>query len=264
MNTPDVAGRIHLVLIAIADYYDSALVPVQRAPGSHVLTTAVAPLPISALVLDARARCRARLGGLCRLVIEGRDLHTEHLSRFDVPAMVEMLIRHIDWLGNHELGPTALQELEKSAHDLTAIAVPERRDWMPLGTCPLAIEHDDEFVEDAGGELIRVEVEPTPCAGTIRAYPASDPYCDACGVEAVVAWWERQMFGDPDLFNIIPIPALLLAIHRELGLVVKEATIRSWKHRGLITAVRKDEDGHNLYDRVEVIYALTSRRGMTG
>jgi hypothetical protein len=250
---PNVSGDIHLVLIEIEDHYDASLEPVRRAPGSHVQTTPVAPIPISALVIDARATCRATLADWVKFVIRGRDLHTEHLTSFDVPGMVEMLTRHVDWLGGHDRGSKALEELTVSARALTKIAVPEGRDWMPLGPCPIVFEI--QASED--GEAFTVTV---PCLGTIRAYPGCDPYCDVCLTEGVVEWWERQMFGDTALSNLVTAPVLVLAIHREFGQVVKEATIRKWVSRGLIESKGTDESRSSLYDWTDVAYAL-ARRG---
>jgi hypothetical protein len=240
------AGGIHLALIEIEKHYDAVLEPVRRAAGSHVQTTPVAPVPLSALILDTRSKCRATLAKWVRFVIDGRDLHTEHLSLFDVPGMVEMLIRHVDWLGLEDEGSKALEQLKMSAHDLTKIAVPERRDWMKLGPCPIVFEI--QATED--GQDFTV---PVPCMGTVRAYAGCDPYCDYCLTEGVVQWWERQMFGDQDPLKAITAPELVLAIHREYGRLYSEITIRTWENRGAITSVGKNAAGRNLYNRVAVL-----------
>jgi hypothetical protein len=249
---PDVAGRIHLALIAIKDHYDTCLEPVRRAPGSHVQTTRVAPVPISSLVIDARANCRATLAYWVVFVIQGQDLHTEHLTRFDVPGMVEMLTRHVDWLGSTARGEEALEQLRLSAHELTRIAVPEDRDWMPLGPCPLVFE----IAATEDGQAFTL---PVPCLGTIRAYPSCDPYCDACLTSGIVQWWERQMFGDLEPLKAITAPELVLAIHREYGRLYSEITIRTWERRKLIRSVGKDTGGRNLYNRVDVLLFVASR-----
>lgn len=247
-DTDKVAGRIHLALAKISEHYDKSIEPVRRAPESHIKTSRHPdpPLPISALVMDTRATCRRRLATWCRFVITARDLHTEHLSAYDVRAMVDLLTRHADWLSEHEYGEDALDQLDDSGRALANIAAPPRRDWMPLGPCPLAF--DDE------------EGEPLPCTGTIRAYPTCDPYCDVCRTKAVVQWWERKMFGDTALTNLVTAPALVMAIHHEYGRVVKEATIRQWVVRGLIETKGRDQAGRSLYDWVDVAYAL-ARRG---
>jgi hypothetical protein len=236
------ATRIRKALLAIAKHYDKSLTPVRRAPGSHASTAAFASLPISANVLDNRARCRARLAYWCHATIRGRDLHTEHLSRLDVRAMCDLLQRHSDWLSETQGATIAMWELEASAGDLRSIVASHRRDWMPLGPCPLVLDSEEE---------------PAPCTGTIRAYPDCDPYCDVCGTIAVVQWWEAEMVGDT---QPVTAPALVLAIHRELGMVVKEAAIRQWVTRGLIQTKGQDSAGRSLYDRADVVYAL-ARRG---
>jgi hypothetical protein len=246
----ELAKRIRKALLAITKHYDSCLTPVRRAPGSHASAAAFASLPISATILDDRAQCRTRLAYWCDQVIRARDLHTEHLSFHDVAAMCDLLQRHSDWLGETVGAAIAMWELEDSAGDLRSIAVSHRRDWMPLGPCPLVNESEDG--------------EPEPCTGTVRAYPTCDPYCDVCETSAVVTWWEHQMFGDTQPTNLVTAPALVLAIHREFGQVIKEATIRQWVTRGVIETKGKDSAGRSLYDRVDVAYALARRGSVRG
>jgi hypothetical protein len=138
MTTPPhvLAKRIRTALAGILDAYDAVLVPVTRATGSHATNPTIAPLLVSAQILDVRAHCRARMASLCLMVIDERELHTEHLSALDVPAMADLLDRHADWIGEHEAADVAVRELERSARDLGAIAadsVPKRQD---VGPCP--------------------------------------------------------------------------------------------------------------------------------
>jgi len=244
-DTPDNANLIRRALHDIERHYDDTLEPVRRAPGSHVKVSKEPPLPISAHVLDVRAMCCSRLASWSLLVIEERDLHTERLSGLDVPAMCDLLHRHADWLGEHEAADDVVTELESSARDLAGITTPHRKEWMSLGTCPLVIEKDGE---------------PTGCTGTIRAYPECDPYCDGCGTEAVVTWWERMQFPDAELSRLLTAHELVLFVHKQFGRVIAEVTIRQWVRQNVITKAGTDDKGRSLYDKASVAYALERRR----
>lgn len=236
------------ILRALADigkHYDDTLEPVRRAPGSHVKASKEPPLPISAHVLDVRAMTCSRLAGWSLMVIDERDLHTEHLSGTDVRAMCDLLRRHADWLSEHEAAADVVAELEGSARDLTGIAAPHRKDWMSLGICPLFVERDGE---------------PVGCTGTIRAYPDCDPYCDGCGTKAVVTWWERMQFPDAELSRLLTAPELVLFVHKQFGRVIVEATIRQWVRQNVIAKAGTDDKGRSLYDKASVAYALERRR----
>ena len=243
----DPARQIRKALTTITDHYDATLEPVRRAPGSHVKTSRTTPpLPISADILDKRLQCRTRLTKWSWVVVRDRDLHTENLSIWDVPAMCDLLIRHADWLSETEDGPIAVWELEASARDLRGIAAPPRRDWMSLGICPLIIE---------------AEGEPMGCTGTIRAYPEADPYCDSCGTVAVVSWWERMQFPEMDeLARLATAPELVAFVHKQFGQRIQEPTIRKWVERGWISVAAHDDKGRILYDKAAVAYAVTRRK----
>jgi len=249
----DPAAQIRKALADIERHYDDTLDPARRASGSHVLTSIVdAPLPISADILDKRAHCRARMTYWCIVVIRDRDLHTERLSGFDVPAMADLLRRHSDWLGEQDglidrLGRVQhpASELEQCASDLRGIAAPYRRDWHPLGTCPLEVDSEDG---------------PVICGGQVRAYPDKDPFCDTCGTVAVTSWWEKVMFDDPELTRLLTAAELVLFVHNQFGKVVTEVCIRQWIKRGIITRAGSDDKGRTLFDKGAVAYAIERRK----
>lgn len=259
----DPARQIRKALLAITRHWDDTLEPVRRAPGSHVQTSKNAPLPISAHVLDMRAHTRARMSYWCIVVIRDRDLHTERLSGFDVPAMADLLHRHSEWLGEQDglidrFGQIQqpVSELEKCAKDLRGIAAPHRREWMSLGICPLTVEA--VVVVDGEDTL-----EQVGCTGTIRAYPEADPYCDACGVVAVVSWWEKMQFPEMDILaRLVTAPELVAFVHKQFGQRIQEPTIRKWVERGWITIAAHDDKGRILYDKAAVAYAVTRRKAV--
>jgi len=243
-DTFDTAKRIRTALYDIIDYYAAALNAGGTGARMRIKASKEAPLPVSAHILDVRAEACTRLAGWAQVVLEGRDLRYHQLSTGDALGLGRFLVVHADWLAG-EAGTDPADELETSARDLKSIVLPHRREWMPLGVCPLVTDSPDG---------------PIPCTGTVRAYPTCDPYCDKCGVEAVVSWWERVMFADPELTRLVTAPELVVAIHREFGRVVVEATIRQWVARGVIEPSGSDEKGRTLYDRAGVIYALTRRQ----
>lgn len=237
--------RILKALKTIIENYDATLEPVRRAPGSRVDTSHEAPLPISADVLDKRAMCRSRMAGWCLVVIEDRDLHTEHLSGLDVFGMADLLKRHADWLGGHEAAAEVVDELEASARDLRGIAVPYRKDWQSLGACPLEVDSTDG---------------PVLCGGQVRAYPDKDPKCQSCDVEAVTTWWEQRMFTDPELRKLLTADELVMFIHKQFGRPVTKVAIRQWVARKIIAKADTDDKGRTLYDKGAVAYALERRK----
>lgn len=126
------AGRIRRALYEISDAWDDTLEPARRAAGSHVLTSMVnPPLPISADVLDKRAKAHERLAWWALQVIHGRHLH--RLVAIDVHALCAFLLIHVDWLADY---PRALADLEGSAADLGAIAADNAPRHQTVGHCP--------------------------------------------------------------------------------------------------------------------------------
>jgi hypothetical protein len=129
-HTP--AGRIHTALADIRDAWDDTLEPARRAAGSHVLMSMVnPPLPVSADVLDKRAKAHERLAWWSLQVIRGRKLHL--LVAIDVKALTVFLQIHAAWLADF---PKALSDLEGSAAELGVIAAQSQPRSQEVGSCP--------------------------------------------------------------------------------------------------------------------------------
>ena len=158
----------------------------------------------------------------------------------DTLGLIVLLERHALWLSSHEAGADAAVEIAEWAREVKRTATPERREWMPLGVCPLEVERDSTLA----------------CGGQVRAYPERDPHCTDCGTEAVATWWERVMFPDCETTRLITSDEIVLVVHREFGKPVKAATIRQWIRRGLIESSGTDDRGRTLYDRGAVVYAV--------
>jgi len=246
----DPATQIRRALGSILMCWDDTMKPARRGEGSHVKTSKEPPMPISAHVLDVRAMCRARLGGWVRVILEEQDLKTVFYSS-DVPALVDFLDTHADWLGDFEAGPDAAYEIDLSAQELRAIVTPHVKEWMKIGTCPL------KYADEDGEQVV--------CGGQVRAYPDRDPKCQKCGIDGVVDWWERVMFPELGIMHkFVTAPELIVFLHRQIGRRVAAVTIRQWVTKGIIETAGKDPSGRNLYDKREVIKAFDSNGRAVG
>ena len=241
--------KIRKALGSILMCWEDSLEPARRGETAHVDTSREAPMPISAHVLDVRAMCRARLGGWVRVICEEQDLKTVFYSS-DVPALVDFIDTHADWLADFEAGADAAYEIDQSAQELRAIVTPHVKEWMKIGTCPLKVE---------------VEGEQVVCGGVVRAYPDHDPRCQKCGTDGVVAWWERVMFPELGIMHrFVTAPELIVFLHHQIGRRVAAVTIRQWLNKGIIESTGKDPSGRNLYDKREVIKAFDSNGRAVG
>lgn len=150
----DPATQIRKALDSIIEHYDETIEPCRRGLGSHVKASKEPPIPISAHILSTRALCCSRMAAWCLLVIDERDLHTEHLSGLDVFAMADLLGRHAPWLGEHVAKRDVILELEASAKELEEIALDNKPRRFRVGLCP---EHGTSEM----GERI-------PCEGELK------------------------------------------------------------------------------------------------
>jgi hypothetical protein len=126
------AGRITTALHTISDCYDDTLEPARRGNGSHVLTSMVnPPLPVSADVLDKRAKAHERLAWWALQTMRGQHLH--RLVTIEVKALCAYLTKHADYVAQW---PKALADLEGSAADLGTIAAQNAPRHQDVGHCP--------------------------------------------------------------------------------------------------------------------------------
>ena len=247
------AGDIRRALAAITDHYDVALHPPKRGGGTGGQVSKEPPPPVSVDVLDARTAAHRDLIHYAQVVllectdVEGRQI-TTRVDANDVRG----LARFLDTWAEHLARGNAL-EAEACARDLTehgaklrGMALPERREWMSLGTCPLEVD---------------VEGGKQSCGGQVRAYPSRDPQCQRCGTEAVASWWERVMFPDVETAEMVTADELVLVLHRAFGgAPVKPSTIRQWIKRQVIVPSGRDDKGRTLFSRSAVVYAVARRQ----
>lgn len=198
--------------------------------------------------ISLREEVTSALNGWARIIVEDRSLSHGLPLGTDALGLCTLIERHAAWFSGHEAAQDAVDELHGWAGRVRAAAVPQRREWMPLGKCPL-----EAYVDPAG--------DPTACGGQVRAYPGRDPQCQKCGTEAVASWWERVMFPDAELSEMVTADELVLVLHRAFGgSPVKPSTIRQWIKRGVIESSGNDDKGRTLFSRSAVVYAVSRRQ----
>ena len=206
--------------------------------------------------ISLRHEVTLTLNGWARVVVDDRALSHGLPLGTDTIGLCVLLERHARWFSGHEAAPDAVAEITDAAEQVRQAAIPQRREWMPIGTCPIEEEQVIGDLADDGTYSRGVGV----CGGQVRAYPERDPYCAKCGTEAVVSWWERAMFPDVEISPLVTADELVLVVHRAFGgAPVKPSTIRQWIKRGVIEASGRDTQGRTLYDRGAVVYAIARR-----
>jgi len=211
--------------------------------------------------LDRRIALRhdvtAALNSWARVIVDDREL-THHLPLgTDTIGLVEFLQRWARWFSGHEAAQDATDEISTWAGRVRAAAVPEKRDWMPLGKCPLEIEQQAIGDLEDGTPYTRGV---GPCGGSVRAHAGRDPQCQRCGTTQDLALWERAMFPDVETSDLLLEAEIATFVHRAFGgAPVKPSTIRQWVRREVITSAGKDDKGRSLYNRRDVVNALAER-----
>jgi hypothetical protein len=244
----DLAGQIRRDLWACADLYDEVLEPVRRAAGSHVTATKEPPLPISAAILDARADTSRDLHYWARFILDevrdvNGDLMTNRITDTRPETLVRFIVIWVDRLVSEfpDDADNLARETAEHVRELRQFARPERRDWMPIGECPVT-------VADAEGNSV-------PCGAKVRAYPdRAFIACPSCGTEDTLAWWMSQIVGNPDAKPLVTADELISIVARDLGMLLSHEQIRQWATRNKIPrSGSKDAKGRTLYDHAVVV-----------
>lgn len=186
------------------------------------------------------------LHGWARIIVEDRHLTHGLPLGTDALGLCDLIERHAVWFSGHEAATDATDELTAWAGRVRAAAVPQRREWMPIGTCPLDIDSENG---------------PVTCAGQVRAHPGREPECHKCGTTGSADWWERVMFPDAETSELMLEADVALFVHRAFGgSPIKAATVRQWVKRGVIESSGRDEKGRSLYSRGAIIWAVSQRQ----
>lgn len=259
-DTWELVGSIRKSLTAIRDHYDATLNGPRRA-GNNVGSSGhkEPPAPISLHILDARRDTHSDLAHYARIIlmavsdIEGHAIGTP-VDGHDPIALTRFIDTWAERLTNADPVEAAGcdRDMAKHARELRALALPDRRDWMALGSCPLQVPTDD-------GDM-------TCCGGQVRAKldDQQEATCQGCGTVGSVDWWEDRMFDDPELRRTLTAPEVVLFVHRTFGKVITEAAVRQWVKRGVIESSGTDDKGRTVFARDALLYALDKRQRTTG
>jgi len=249
----NLAGQIRRDLYAIVDHYDAALEPARRAAGSQVKVTKEPPLPISAHVLQVRRETATDLTYWARFLLdEVRDVNGNPLQHGPTSvapdALVPFVARWVDWLITNmpDDADNLAEDAAKHATGLRDIVFPPRRDWMPIGDCPVT-------VADADGNSVA-------CGTKVRAYPErSFIACPGCGTEDTLAWWMSQIV--PEGSDLAHADAVIACVTSRTFRPLTHEQLRQWASRGFVKRHGKDTKGRTLYSSAAVLaYAQTQTK----
>lgn len=271
--------RLEYSLREVLQYWPATLTP-SRAGGSVASTAPGSRPPISDGLIKQRAEVLLLLSDVARQVFDRRRL-SRRLPDDDVPDLVEFLRRHVEWIAEQPDAVQLVSAVARARAIARSMAEPDREREQSLGRCPLIVEEwvtlrrsqaPKEPVEDVEqlrdgvelrqiGEIVDKALAPRECGGTVRTMPdqVTDAECDKCGTVATVDWWETVIVGVDEAKTLLTSDELVTFLHRNYGKVVKRETIRTWQHRGWLTAQGRDDKGRTLYSRGDVPYL--QRRG---
>lgn len=271
-------GSIRRSLVSIRDHYDMALIPPSRV-GMKEPTKAVtgekmkyagktmrhSPPPVDVGVLQARIAAHSDLSHYCRVIlfevtdINGRPIQTK--LRPDDPVMLAWFV---DTWAQRLVEQVPLEaevcerDLAKHARVLKHLALPSRRDWMPIGDCPVTIA-------DADGNSV-------PCGAKVRAYDRTEVEsswssssetserklkriqfikCPGCGTEDTLGWWMSQIM--PEGSDLATATEVITYVAMHAGVIIRHDQIRQWASRDHIQRHGKDDKGRTLYSSGAVL-----------
>jgi hypothetical protein len=270
-DTHAMVGVIRAACWSIRDHYEGSLDGPRRGGNVGGSTASEEPpLPVSVHVLDARRETHMDLAHYARVIygevrdINGGEIQTrisddEQGQPLELAAFIDRWAQRLA-----EECPADAQrcakELARHAAKLKALALPDRRDWMPIGDCPVT-------VADADGNSV-------PCGAEVRAYNREDDsgwtsdstgasrrkigriqfiVCPGCGTEDTLAWWMSQILGNPDAKPLVTAAELISIVARDMSLILTQPQIRKWAERNQIPRAGRDSKGRVLYDHAVIV-----------
>ena len=259
-----IEGRLASALSTIATLWPTMIQP--PSSGTRPRTTGTGALLDDAdtrdddmrrleRLIEARREVMLCLRSWCQVTVEDHDVQHGIPVGTDVPAMCGFLTRWSYLLAEHEAALDLLAEVEAARGAVERWAPPASHPpagWAPprrtmrLGSCPLI--HQDPVTSDDA-----------PCAGQLRGDEDGWVTCDGCGTEAVMGWWERQLYGEDGLRGMT-IREVVTYLHSQHGRRCTVRGLRAWVTRGDLVPSGTDDQGRHLYDAGAVEAALTRRR----
>lgn len=260
----ELVGSIRTALTAITDYYDMALIPATR-PTIKLPTTPSpdakikyaprgmkeAPAPTSLDALDARRETSNDLRYWVGFIFdEIRDHNDDHIRTVVNGDSIKAMTDHISRWADHIVtqfpddADNLNQEMRKHASKLRGLAYPDRRDWMPIGDCPVT-------VADAAGNSVQ-------CGAKVRAYAEKQFIeCPNCGTNDTLAWWMSQIV--PEGSDLAHADAVIACVVSRTFQPLTHEQLRQWASRDHIKRHGKDTKGRTLYSSSAVLAYATKQ-----
>ena len=243
----NLAGQIVRDLDTIRDTYDEAIQPARRGAGSQVKTTKTPPLPIGAHILDVRIETFTDLHFWCGFILENMRGNDDTQLATHVDLTVDGMTRFITtWVGRivddyPDDATNLAKETAKHARELGGIIDAPKRDWLPIGDCPITV------ADTEGNSIV--------CGASVRAYPEKQFIaCPSCGTEDTMAWWMSQIV--PEGADLAHADAVIACVVSRTFQPLTHEQLRQWASRGYVSRHGKDTKGRTLYSsRAVLAYA---------
>lgn len=241
----NLAGQIVRDLDTIRANYDEAIEPARRSAGSQAVTvTKEPPLPIGAHILDVRMETFADLHFWCSFILENMRGADQKALTTRVELTVDGMTRFITtWVGRivddfPDDADNLAKEVGKGARGLTGITDPPKREWLPIGDCPVTVADGD------GNSVV--------CGASVRAYPEKRFIaCPSCGTEDTMAWWMSQIV--PEGADLAHADAVIACVVSRTFQPLTHEQLRQWASRGFVARHGKDTKGRTLYSSAAVL-----------
>ena len=246
-DTWELVGSIRKSLLEITDHYDATLDGPRRAGSiGGSAGSKEPPAPVSLHILDARRDAHMDLAHYARIIlmavsdIEGHQIGTP-VDGHDPIALARFIDTWAERLTAAD--PTEAagcdRDMAKHARQLRALALPDRRDWMALGACPIPTDDGD-------------------CGGQVRAYTdKASIVCQSCGTGGTLDWWMAQIA--PEGADLATADGVIACVAGRTGEVLTHDRVWKWGQRGFILTHGKDAKGRTLYSKAAVLAYATDK-----
>jgi|SRR5690348_8236743 len=225
------------------------------------------PTPVGVDVLDARRDAHGDLAHWARVVLElvvdgeGRRMTWTLPDDDTQPLALAAFVSHwAERLADIDQAEAELcaEELAKHGHKLKALALPDRRDWMPIGDCPVTVADADGNSVECGATVRAYDRVAESTAWTSEADGAGRKIeriqfirCPGCGTEDTLAWWMSQII--PEGSDRATASEVIAYVAMCAGLILHHDQIRKWASLGNIQRHGKDVKGRTLYSSAAVL-----------
>lgn len=257
----ELVGHIRKALTEISDFYDRSLDGPREAGsigGGNATKEAPAPVPLHTLDVraDAKGSLRYWVGFIHDEVRDhNKETSTTVIDGDNIPAMCEHINRWTDILAGQWPDEAAdlLKEARKNGNALHRLALPERRDWIPIGACPVTVADADGNSVACGAQVRaydRTELDDTWTSGTDtiterKVKRIQFIECPGCGTNDTLSWWMSQIL--PEGSDKATASQVITFVAVRGDVVLSHDQIRKWKSLGHIQGHGQDVKGRTLY-----------------